>query len=366
MGLSSKSKVISGLALVSAIVAGCGGGGGSSTPASSTPAAGITQGSTVCAAATGSVALTAVNPVTTGTLPLVLGSCEQYEASTSPTKSATGFKDPGANAAVVYSPATAQYQITLPLLATGATTTVSTPIVLPGGLTAYSFGNLAGKSFQNVLDASTGAAATAYDYANTTSTTGGKVMDLYHSRFGLFSRFADRTLGYYGGWAQGNNPGSTPALPSGKVTFRGVMVGVIGPSSTNTAPGTAAGFSADVVMTVNFALPNQPLESIAISTFGFSANGAQINSAQIGTGGAVVSSTLDTGVKAISASFTTPSAAPASGIQTGKIAGNFFGDSAGGITELVGKLAFTAADGRNAVGSFGVRVPNAGNSIVGP
>ena len=365
MGLSSKSKVISGLALVSAVVAGCGGGGGSSTPASSTPATGITQGSTVCAAATGSVALTAVNPVKTGTLPLVLGSCEQYEASTSPTKSATGFKDPGADPAVIYSPATAQYQIILPLLATGTVTNVSTPIVLPGGLTAYSFGNLAGKSFQNVLDASTGAAATAYDYANTTSTTGGKVMDLYHSRFGLFSRFADRTLGYYGGWAQGNSS-TIPALPSGKLTFRGVMVGVIGPSSTNTAPGTAAGFSADVIMTVDFSQVNKPLESIAISTFGFSANGAQINSTQIGTGGAVVSSKLDTGAGAISASFTTPTVTPASGIQIGKIAGNFFGDPSVGVTELVGKLAFTAADGRNAVGSFGVRVPKPGDSIVGP
>ena len=367
MGLSSKSKVISGLALVSAIVAGCGGGGGSSSPgaANSPPAGGFNEGSTTCLAASPNVLLSAQNVAPTGnlsigSLPLVLGSCEQYEASIIPTKSATGFQLPGAPNSVVYFPGqTPRYEIRLPVLAAGDFTTVTDAVTLPGGVTTYSFGNLAGKSYQNILPGTVGAAAFAYDFRNTTLTDAKPFMDLNYSRFGLFSRFSDRTFGYYGGWAQGDS-GLVPALPNGSLNFRGIMVGVVGPAANGGVTGVPAGFSSEVSVSVNFTQSNAPLVSITVGDFGFSANNKQIAGSPISPSLPVVnSSALDIGTKSLSASFTT------NGISAGRIAGNFYGNPNGSISEFVGKVAFTTADGRNAVGAFGVRVPN-GNTIVGP
>jgi hypothetical protein len=364
MGISlSKAKSISGLALVSAVLAGCGGGGGSSStttssggPAAAPPAGGVTQGSTVCNAV--------ANPETLASSSgALIGSCEQYEASTSPTRAATAFKSPGVNLPVIFSQTTG-YEINLPILnGTKTTVPLSNLLTLPGGATAYSFGNFAGKTYQTVLDANSGAAAIVYDYRNTATLTSQKFLDLSFSRFGLFSRFGDRTFGYYGGWAQGDSAGN---LPSSTVSFRGSIVGVIGPSSNNTGLGTAAGYSADVAITVNFAAPNAPVTSLVLSNFGYSANGSQISSqviTPVAAGGSLQSSSLDPVVKSLVASFTTAAAGSSSAISEGRLSGNFYGNSGFDVTEFVGTLKFRTADGRNAVGAFGVR---SGTSIVNP
>jgi hypothetical protein len=362
MGLSlSKSKSISGLALVSAIVAGCGGGGGSSTPAGTPsggppPAGGVTQGTTTCAAVNSAETLT-------GSSGALLGSCEQYEASTSPTRAATAFKSPGVNSPVLYSQLNG-YEISLPIL-TGTKTTIplANILTLPGGATAYSFGNFAGKTYQTVLDNNTGAAAIVYDFRNTTTLTSQKFLDLSYSRFGMFSRFSDRTLGYYGGWTQGDSAGT---LPTSVVSFRGSIIGVLGPASNNTGLGTAAGYSADITITVNFAAPGSPVTSLLLSNFGYSANGSQISTqviTPVAGGGVLQGSSLDSGAKTLVASFVTPAAGTSSAISEGRLAGSFWGNNGVDVTEFVGTLKFRTADGRNAVGAFGVR---SGVSITNP
>jgi hypothetical protein len=362
MGISlSKSKSISGIALISAIVAGCGGGGGG-TPAAGggSPPANLTVGSTVCKAVQNPEVLTTPNG---GAL---LGSCEQFEASTSPTRAATAFKTPGTSSPLVYN-SVSGYTISFPILVAGSASILLTDVVTPaGGGTGYRFGNLAGKTYQSDINKSTGAAAIAYDYVNTTNAVGGKVLDLRYSRFGMFSRFEDRTQGYYGGWAQGGN--TTGSLPAGSVSFRGAIVGVLGPASTNTSNTTAVGFSADVIATVNFSVTGAPITSLTLSNFGYTSNGTQFQSGTtqvvvpLAAGGAVTSSTLDVGTKSISASFNTPAAAGNSAISAGLLSGSFFGDGVE-VSELVGTLKFNTADGRNAVGAFGVR---SGASIVNP
>jgi hypothetical protein len=362
MGVSLfKAKSISGLALVSAVLAGCGGGGSSTTsssggPAAAPPAGGVTQGSTVCNAISNPETLAA----SSGAL---IGSCEQYEASTSPTRAATAFRSPGVNSPVIFNQITG-YEINLPIL-TGTKTAIplANILTLPGGATAYSFGNFAGKTYQTVLDANSGAAAIVYDYRNTSTLTSQKFLDLSYSRFGLFSRFGDRTFGYYGGWAQGDSAGN---LPSSTVSFRGSVVGVLGPSSNNSGLGTAVGYSADVTITVNFATPNSPITSLLLSNFGYSANGSQISSqviTPVAAGGTVQSSSLDTGVKSLVGSFVTAAAGSSSAISEGRLAGSFYGNSGVDVTEFVGTLKFRTSDGRNAVGAFGVR---SGASIVNP
>jgi hypothetical protein len=359
MGISFlKTKSISGIAFVSVLVAGCGGGGGTASTTNNN-GTGITQGTLACAAVTGGETLAA----SSGAL---IGACEQYEASTVPTRAATAFRTPGIGIPLVYNSVTG-YSISLPVLTAGATQIAfSDAITPPGGFTSYSFGNYAGKTYQNNVNRDTGSAATAYDYVNTTTTTGTKVIDLNFSRFGMFSRFGDRTLGYYGGWAQGATVGN---LPTAATSYRGVVVGVIGPPSTNTGPSVAVGYSADVTVTINTA-SGTPVTSLALSNFGFSANGAQVSAGSntaaavvpISIGGVVSTSALNAGSKSLSASFTTPASAGTSAIAEGVLSGNFYGDTALAATELVGTVKFRTADGRNAVGAFGVR---SGSSIIG-
>jgi hypothetical protein len=354
-----KTKSIAGAALLSVLVVGCGGGGGTSTSTNNANVGGLTQGNLACAAVSGGETLAASGGA-------LIGACEQYEASTVPTRAATAFRTPGINSPLVYNAVTG-YSISLPVLSAGATQIAfSDAITPPGGFTSYSFGNYAGKTYQNNVNKDTGSAATAYDYVNTTTTTGTKVIDLNFSRFGMFSRFGDRTLGYYGGWAQGTSVGPLPAAPT---VFRGVVVGVIGPSSTNTGPNVAVGYSAEVTLTINTA-SGTPITALALSNFGFSANGAQVatgsNAAAavvpIANGGAVSTSALNAGAKSLSASFTTPATAGNSAIAEGVLSGNFYGNSTLDASELVGTLKFRTADGRNAVGAFGVR---SGSSIIG-
>jgi hypothetical protein len=362
MGISLlKFKSTSGIALASAIVVGCGGGGGSTASGGNTgTGTGLTQGTTACSAVTGGQALAQ----SSGAL---IGSCEQYEASTIPTRVATAFRSPGIDVPLVFNQSTG-YTINLPVLSAGETKIPFTDAVVPpGGFTGYSFGNYAGKTYQTNVNKDTGSAAIAYDYVNTTTTTGTKFIDLNFSRFGMFSRFGDRTQGFYGGWAQGQSVGN---LPAGSTSFRGVIVGVLGPAATNTGPSVAVGYSAEVTITVNFAAPNNnPITSLSITNFGFSANGTQVPSGStsaapvvsIATGGIVSASAIS--AKSLTASFTTPASAGNSSIAEGVISGSFWGNPSVDASELVGTLKFRTADGRNAVGAFGVR---SGASIVNP
>jgi hypothetical protein len=361
MGLSvSKAKSISGIALISAIVVGCGGGGGGTavggTPAGGSPPGGAakTEGSVTCAATDGAQALTALSD------PFLLGSCEQYEASIVPTKASTAFRSPGVLLPVTFN-VSSGYKVSVPLVS-GADVVIplSNLLTLPGGTVVNSFGNFAGKTYQTILDQTTGGAAYAYDLKNATTLDGRKYLDLNFSRFGMFSRFGTRTLGYYGGWIQGDQVGN---LPTGLVTFKGIVVGVIGPGAGGTSVGTAAGFSADVLITVDFAALGAPVTSLEIKGFGYSANGTQILPVQVAPGGVVKGSSLDMGTKSLSASFITSPAASASDITVGRLIGNFYGESAKDATEFVGTFNFRTADGRNAAGSFGVR---SGTSTVNP
>jgi hypothetical protein len=349
MGLSmSKTKSMSGLALISALVAGCGGGGGSSpAPAAvgGPPSGTFTTGSTTCSAISSPETITS----SSGAL---LGSCEQYEASTAPTKAATAFKSPTGTLPVVVYNASTGYDINLPLVSATKTTLV------PGNLISStqentSFGNFVGVTY-GISDSNTGSGARVYDLRNTTKLTlTEKVLDLNSSRFGIFNRFADRTLGYYGGWAEASTQGN---LPTGAVTFKGPVVGVIGPSSGNSAVGTPAGYSTTVTIVVNFAASGNQITSLSFDPFGFSANGSSILPQQVASGIAQVSaSSLDAAAKALSASFTTSPAGTNSVITAGRLAGSFAGVVGTTATEFVGTIKFTTADGRNAVGAFGTR-----------
>jgi hypothetical protein len=350
MGLSVfKVKSVSGLAIVSAIVAGCGGGGGSSTPSpspsgSGTPAASQTVGSTNCAVVGSPETIAA----SAGAL---LGSCEQYEASTAPTRAATAFKSPGSG---VVSPlsysASSGYEINLPILNSNSPK-IPVPLTAPSSFDS-TLGNYAGKTYR----LSQGSAlSTIYDHRNTLTSTGQKALDLNNSRFGVFSQFNDVTQGYYGGWALGDTQGN---LPTGSVPFRGIVVGAIGPSATNTAAGTVAGFSADITIVVNFAAAggSPVITSLQLSNIGYSSvAGSTVGAQAISSGGVVSSSSLSSTNKSISASFTTVKAGTTSAIAEGGLAGSFYGPVGAVVTELVGTVKFRTEDGRNAIGAFGSR-----------
>jgi hypothetical protein len=352
MSLSlSKAKTISGVAVLGVVLAGCGGGGGSGSPATATA---LTQGSTQCAATAGAIAVDAVGTA-------VLGSCEQYENSINPTKVATAFKAPGFDNPVLFNSTSQTYTVNLPLVAGSTVLAQADKLVLAGGSQALSFGNFAGATFQQVSDRTTGGATTAYDFAKTVDSIGAPYLDLNFSRFGVFSRFQDRTLGYYGGWANGVPSNAT--LPTGTVIFRGAVVGVFGPSASNTSAATAVGFSSLISITVNFAAPGAPVTAVSLTGFNFSQNGGFASVVGLSPGGTVSASSLDVGTKKLATTFSTPNSATTSGLATVKLDGSFYGGvSPASVTELVGSLRFVTADGRNGVGAFGVR---SGASIVG-
>lgn len=348
----SKAKSATGVALVSAILAGCGGGGGGSTAVNAPPPGGLTQGTTNCTAIAGGETISA-------SIGAVIGSCEEYTASTSPTKVATAFKSPGTNSPVLFN-STTGYAVSLPILANTSTAIpLANELRLSGGLQAYSLGNYAGRTFQTVLDQNTGAAATVYDLTNTLNVQGTKFMDLNSSRYGVFSRFGDRTLGFYGGWANLSNTASVPL--SGVVTFRGSVVGVVGPGATNAGLATAAGYSAEASITIDFSKASGSVTNIALSNFGYSANGTQLSSQVIlpitAATTALVSSSVDsaTNAKSVSASFSSIDAGASKGFQSAALSGSFAGTGAIAPNELVGTIKFVTTDGRNGIGAFGVK-----------
>jgi hypothetical protein len=352
----SKAYAVTGASVLVALIAGCGGGGGS-TPAAGTPAAGITDGSTSCAATANGVPVTASGVA-------VLGSCEQFENSATPTKVATAFRLPGTDAPVLFN-SLSGYAITLPVLtAAQRILTFNDVITAAGGGQALTFGNYAGKTYQ-IADRASGQADTVYDFANTARSGGSKFIDLNFSRYGLFSRFENRTLGFYGPWAQGNSTVGT-LLPSGAVSFTGAMIGVLGPGSTNTARATAVGFSGILSLTVDFT--TRQVTNFSLTNIGYSQNGT-VNVASVVPLAEVTAvgagSSVDTTVdpKTISATFSSTGVSPTVGITNARLSGNFYGEPTKALSEIVGNVKFTTVDGRNAIGSFGVR---SGASIINP
>jgi hypothetical protein len=352
MGLCTfKFVSLSGLALVILNVVGC--GGGSSSTNGAQVASTVTQGSTNCSAITNPALLTS-------SFESVIGSCNQYVASSTPTSTLTAFKNPGTSQPVFFSPAFG-YQISLPVLtSTKSAVPLSNILTLPGGVAAYSFGSLAGSSYQTILDSNTGSAAVVHDFKNTTTVSRQKILDLNFSRFGLFSQFDSRTVGYFGGWAQGDILGN---LPPGSVQFRGAVVGVLGPSSSGSSLQNSVSYSAEVTLVVNFAAPGAPITSLSLSNFGYAANDVGIAKQIVAPGGVVSTSSLDPSSKSLSALFTTVSAGAGSAIVEGQLAGSFHGNNGVDVSEFVGTIKFRTADGLNAVGAFGVR---SGASIINP
>jgi hypothetical protein len=352
MGLCTfKFVSIPGLVVSILAVAGC--GGGSTTTTGAQNPGNVTQGSTNCAAI--------ANPaVLTSTFDAVLGSCNQYVASSTPVATLTAFKNPGNSQPVFYSQ-TFGYQINLPLLtSTKSAVPLSNVLILPGGVAAYSFGSLAGSSYQTILDSNTGSAAVVHDFRNTTTVSRQKILDLNYSRFGVFSQFDSRSLGYFGGWAVGDTQGK---LPAGTVLFKGAIVGVLGPGSSNSSVKYNTSYSADVSLTVNFAAPGAPITSLSMSNFGYAANDVAIAKQIVAPGGVVSTSSLDPSSKSLSALFTTVSAGAGSAIVEGQLAGSFYGNVGVDVSEFVGALKFRTADGLNAIGAIGVR---SGASIINP
>jgi hypothetical protein len=352
MGLCTfKFVSISGLALSALIVSGC--GGGSSTTSGQQGTGAVTQGSTNCTA-------TANPALLTSSFDAVLGSCNQYVASFTPTNTLTAFKNPGTNLPVFYRQ-TFGYQINLPLLtSTKGAIPLSNILVLPGGVAAYSFGNLAGNSYQTILDSNAGGAAVVHDFRNTTTVSRQKILDLNYSRFGVFSQFDNRTVGYFGGWAQGDTQGN---LPAGSVPFKGAIIGVLGPSSSNSSSQYNISYSADVTIVVNFAALGAPITSISMSNFGYAANDLAIVKQIVAPGGVVSTSSFDPSSKSLSALFTTVSTGAGSAVVEGQLAGSFYGNVGMDVSEFVGTVKFRTADGLNAIGAIGVR---SGASIINP
>ena len=343
------------------MLAACGGGGGSTTSSGTTtpPAQTATGGSATCVAVN--------SPLTIAAAPAgssLLGSCEVYNASVSPVSSVTTFRDPGTSTPVVAS--AAGYSVDTPLVTGGS---VSVPIAselkLAGGLQAASLGDYAGRTFQVVLNAANGGAATVYDYQNTNSKDGSKFMNLTYSRFGLFSRFEDRYVGFYGGWIKGD---STAPLPTaGVVTFNGAMVGVIGPSSS--APtGKINGISSKVSITVDFSATPAKVTAITLNSYGYSQNAVSVSgtpgiTAVADGSGTLSASTVTASDASMSATFAIPATPGGSAVSTAIASGKFFGAGAA-ATEIVGTLRFATADGRNGIGSFGVK--NAALPLINP
>jgi hypothetical protein len=352
MGLSSKTKVISGLALVSAIVAGCGGGGGSSTPASGpaanqTPAGQplggpvLTQGSTVCAA------IASPTESVSSSSPALMGSCEQYQASQFPTRSASEFKSTGSGVKPLSFNGTAGYEIDLG--------TLSAKVIIPSTTQSdlsSTFGSYAGKRFRTTQG---DAFADVYDFRNTlTAPFGIPSLDLNFSRFGVFSRFSNLTQGYYGGWAQGDSQGNLPTVSK---QFTGRIVGVVGPASTSTAAGAVVGYSADMTLIVDFAASgNAVVKSFFVTNFGYTVAGSTASTQAVASGTATTSSAnLDKTAKSLSFSFLIPVSGTSSPINQGNLVGSFHGALSAEVTEFVGTVKFSTADGRNAIGGFGLR-----------
>jgi hypothetical protein len=357
MSLSrSKAYAVTGASVLVALIAGCGGGGGS-TPAGSPSTAGLTQGSTTCAATANGVSVTASGVA-------VLGSCEQFENSATPTKVATAFRAPGTDAPVLFN-SLSGYAITLPVLtAAQKILTFNDLITASGGGQALTFGNYAGKTYQSA-DRTTGEASTVYDFNNTVASGGSKFLDLNFSRYGLFSRFADRTLGFYGPWAQGTSTVGT-LLPTGVVSFKGSMIGVLGPAVTNTGRATAVGFSGIVNLTVDFT--TKQVTSFSLTNIGYSQNGsvnvaAVVPLSEVTTVGG--GSSIDTNVdpRTLTASFSSVNSTSTVGITNASLSGSFYGEPTKALSEIVGNVKFTTVDGRNAIGAFGVR---SGPSIINP
>jgi hypothetical protein len=348
MGLSlHKTKSISGLALVTAIVAGCGGGGGSSTPATQTPPGGqqppgaglFTAGSTNCAAIANAQTLANASGA-------LLGSCEEYVASSSPTKAVTAFISPTATPVVAFNGSS--YDIS----AVGSKISLSTSANLIAASDLTSFGSYLGLTY-GISDASNGAGSRVYDLRNTTDTFQAKKLDLAYSRYGIFNRFDNRTLGYYGGWTLGDQNGNLPT--NKQVIFNGFLVGVVGPNASGTAAGTPVGFSADVKITVNFAPAGSSVSAVELLSFKYTQNGSQQIGQQLIAGGiATVQSSPSSG-KAIAATFTTSPSGTTSVIEEGSLAGTLHGNSGVDVTELVGTVKFRTKDGRNAIGAFGAK-----------
>jgi hypothetical protein len=353
MGLSSKSKVISGLALVSAIVAGCGGGGGSSTPASGTPAggppaggsppAGIvrTEGSTACAA------IASPTDTVTSSSPALMGSCERYEGTVFPSRSASEFKSTGSAVKPLTFTTSTGYEIDLGTLSAK----ITVPSISQSDLSS-TFGNYAGKRYRTTQG---DAFADVYDFRNVFAVPSAiPVLDLNYSRFGVFSRFSNLTQGFYGGWAQGDTQGS---LPIASKQFVGRIVGVVGPSSTGTAAGAVVGYSADLTLNVDFAASgNAVVKSFFVSNFGYTVAGSVATTQTVASGTAsATAAVINTLTKSLSFSFSIPVSGTSSPISQGSLVGSFYGPPGAEVTEFVGTVKFATQDGRNAIGGFGLR-----------
>jgi hypothetical protein len=343
----SKTKSATGLALVSALLSGCGGGGGSSAPpVNAPPPGGFTVGSASCGANQSPEAIA----ISQGAL---MGSCEEYTASVAPTRVSTAFKSPGTGFSLTF--ANNIYTISLPVLEPGAVSISAQSILSSnGGLLTASLGDLSGTTVQLVPpNDTTGAASTVYDFGTTKDKSGQPLMNMKYARYGVFSRFKTRVEGYYGGWALGTP--STSAFPTGVSTFTGYLTGVVGrDAAISTSSGTASGFAAEVAIVVDTANTANPVKSILIKSITYSSSvSTAISSVGVVNNVAPSVSTL-TG-SAITAEFTNTPAAGA-GLSKAIMAGSFYGAGApAAASEIVGTLKFTTTDGRNGIGAFGVK-----------
>jgi hypothetical protein len=343
----SKAKSATGIALVSAILAGCGGGGGSAPSVNAPPAAGFTAGSSSCGANQGADTFA----TSSGAL---LGSCEEYTASIAPTRVSTAFKSAGTQFPLTFS-ATAGYTLSLPVLEPGSVT-ISAASVLSsnGGLLTASLGDLSGTTVQFIPPADTsGAASTVYDFGTTKDKLGQPLMNLKYSRYGVFSRFKTRVEGYYGGWALGTP--STSPLPTSSTTFTGFVTGVLGRDAASPNSGAASGFAAKVVIIVDATSTANPVKSVLIEqiTYSSAAGAAPVPLATVSS---VVPSASTMGVSGITAQFSSADLGAGKGLSNAALAGSFWG--AGGtalVSEIAGTIKFTTTDGRNGIGAFGAK-----------
>jgi hypothetical protein len=314
-------------------------------------------GSTVCPSVSNSVAVTAV-----GTL--VLGVCDQFENRFSPSRSASAFRSAGNSSPVIYS-STLGYTISFAVDSSSVSAAIplSNLIAFPGGA-GYSFGNYSGKTYQTVVNSTSGAAVIIHDFRNAVNVLSIKILDLNYSRFGVFSQFSDRYQGFYGSWSDVSDSGAAPLNISSTTTFRGGVVGVLAPQKSNTGPETAIGFSADIVIVIDPTKANDQVVSTILSNFGYSVNGVSVAPKPLASGGVVASgSTLDAVSKKIYATFTTQDGVTTKGINTGVINGTMAGPAGAVVSELVGSIQFSTTDGRNAIASFGAR---SSTSLINP
>jgi hypothetical protein len=346
----SKAKSATGIALVSAILAGCGGGGGSAPSASAPPPGGFTVGSASCAANQSPETLT--NNPAQGAL---LGSCEEYAASTSPTSASTAFKSAGTNFSLLLN--SNVYTIALPVLDVGGSVSISAQSILSsnGGLLTAALGDLSGSTVQLVPPTdTTGAASTIYDFGITKDKSGQPLMNLKHSRYGIYSRFKTRVEGYYGAWDLPNPGASAGIFPTGPTTFRGFIAGVIGRDSASSSVGAVAGLSGEVEIQVDPANINNPVKSVVLKSLNYSSS-SSLPITRVAEVTGVVPSASTLTPSAITAEFVN---APTAGVGLSKVflSGRFYGAGASLVaSEIVGTIKFTTMDGRNGIGAFGVK-----------